>query len=325
MRRFGLPAGVGAFWIVAGFLLLSIAGVARAPAPPVPQPDSATLSITPSGLLAVNFTLADPNGSPLRYAMDGNFSPLVNSLPANATTKSNALRQIAALESAPLVGGFFGNRDGSVSSAEVILFQGLLHQLTSGVGGSLPTGTLSASAVAGLTLDGAKASTSTFQSVTFAGAEGPDNSTLPIGISLQFSYQFPISGSQHTLSFAIGGGGLPSAIVIPNAIATVSFSTPPGTTITSVDGLGSVSTSSDPWGWGGSQSSGTYTLATNSTIAFHYQSSFPTGDLVLGGIATGAIALGASLLLLRRRRRRRGAPAPGPKAEEGAVGPSGSA
>ncbi|MCI4331762.1 MAG: hypothetical protein L3K19_07965 [Thermoplasmata archaeon] len=312
--------------LVAGSLLISApAAVAPRAHPADSTADGATLSITTSGLLALNLTFSDPNGSTLRYAMDGNFTPLVEGLPINASTQSRVLGQIATLESTPLVGGFFGNRDGSVSPGEVTLFEGLLHQLTAGTGGVLPTNTLSVASLANVTLDGARASVSAFQSVSFSGAEGPDSSELPLGISLQFSYQFGVSGTQHTLALSIGGAGLPSALVIPTALASVSFSTPGGTTITSVDGLSGVSTSTDPLGWGSSDASGTYTLSANSVIAFHYQTSFPTGDVLIGGAVTGLVAAAASLLLLRRRRRRKAASASGPKAEEGAVGPSGSA
>lgn len=75
----------------------------------LPAVGTSALSVTlqNDGTLLGTIVVWDPNGSALRYAIDGDFQPLVNALPVNASTRSGILANLNATES---------NRSSPVSS-----------------------------------------------------------------------------------------------------------------------------------------------------------------------------------------------------------------
>ncbi|MCI4344705.1 MAG: hypothetical protein L3J87_03675, partial [Thermoplasmata archaeon] len=111
-------------------LLLATAVPSTAQAPCAASCEQAWVSVTyvSSTQLGVSLSLSDGNGSALRYAIDGNFTPFVEGLPVNASTRSSILNTLNQTENSPFLAGFFGNRDGHVDAGEVTQFSALLKQ-----------------------------------------------------------------------------------------------------------------------------------------------------------------------------------------------------
>lgn len=291
-------------------------------------PTGLSLVLGSDGALAISLSVVDPNGSSLRHAMDGDFVPLIDSLPVNASQQAALLAQITTAETTPLLSGYFGNRDGTVEPSEVSLFTTLIQQGAR----YLPSGTLTAGNLLGVQVDGKNASAAQLAGVTFAGAAGPVSSSLPLTVTSTLADQFALGSGSNTLRLIVSlpiGGSLVAVAVPP---LNLTFQAPSGTTITSVSGLGSVSTHNDALGWGSPTTSGTYAPLSNSTLLIAFGPAFPVGDVVIGAGAAAALVAIGFVLWLRHRRRARAAlapPAPIPAAPQseatGGVGPSGSA
>jgi membrane protein implicated in regulation of membrane protease activity len=288
MRR---AAWVAPLAVVALLLATPLAAAASSP--------SARLAVGTDGSVGVAIAVVDANGSALRYAMDGNFTPLVNLIPGNASTRSSILARIQSAESSPFLAGLFGNHDGSVESSEVGLFESLLRDEV----GALPSDALTGAGILNLTLNGQAPGSAAFEGVTFGGAVGLDSSTAPITITSSTTDSFPPEGTSGTLGIAwnltLGSGLLAAAI--PNVSLSVSM--PAGTTITSTSGILGVSVSNDPFGYGAPSASGLIgtTLTGTASVAFH--PAFPLGDVLIG-VALAA-AVGAAAFVVWRRRKRR--------------------
>jgi len=261
-----------------------------------------TLGANGSVALALSTTV--DNGSALRYAIDGNFTPFIEALPINASAKATILSDLAGLEGSVLTASLFGNRDGSVESYEVNQFETLIQDESQ----FLPAGTLTASGGVYLHLDGHAATSATLGSVVFTNATGVDVSTAPIGVTTNLDYTFAAGSGSHTVSFGtnLTSGNVNLGLLV--GAVGVTLSTPAGTSITSTSGFGSVSVANDPLGWGASSLSGSYTPGTSSSVSATYGPAFPAGDVIVVGVPIAAAAALVGFLLWRRRRRRRAAP-----------------
>ncbi len=309
------------FWLGGSALALALVLSVLVVVPILPSSLAATvpaaqagLSLASNGSLSASVTTTVQNGSALRYAIDGNFTPLLAGLPLNNSTRASILAQIAQLESSPIFGGLFGNRDGTVSALEVTLFVALIENEAR----LLPSGTVLGTGTLGLTLDGLQASSVHLDSLTLSGAVGPDNSSAPIGVAISSTFTFLLSGTQHTLLVSLTGlGSLPGTGPVGPSFG-VSFTTPAGMTVTSTSGLSAVTRSNDVWGWGSASVSGTFTPLTSPNASIDFTSAFPTGYVVIG-LAIGAAAAGVGVYWYRRRRARNRS-----ATGEGGSGPSGS-
>ena len=290
MERLGLLLAVA----VVVTVLVVPAGAAAA---------SASLSLDGSGALAVGLTGAVANGSALRYAMDGQFGPLITLAISNASQRATILAQINATLSNPLAGLLVGNRDGTVTGNEVTMFESLLAEESQ----FLPAGTLSGTAAFGLTLDGQGPTSEKLTAISFVGATGPDSSTAPIDVTTSLTYQFPYAGSSHTLTFAINLTSVSIPIGLSAGLVNVSVALASGLTVTSTSGFTSATTSNDPLGWGAPSVAGTFAPSTQSHLSVSFSPSFPTGDVLVLVVPLAVVGL-VVLLLVRRRRRRRAAP-----------------
>ena len=282
------------------------------------------LSFSSSGQLSASLSVLDPNGSALRYAIDGNFTPLVDALSLNVSTRAQLLAQIAVVElNFPAL---FGNHDGQVTSNEVVLFQQLLLREASLLpGSSMVTG----SSTVSLTLDGAGPVSSQLTSVQLTGATGPDSSNASIVIASDFVDQFAPSGTSHTLTISVNPSATSSIGAILAPTLELSFQAPSGYTVLGSTGLSGTTTMNDFFGLGAGSLTGTFAPGTTSQASIQFAASFPWG-YVLIGLAVGAGGVVAALLWVRRRRRRRsrrmGAHSDpvGSTEGNGSVGPSGS-
>lgn len=284
--------------LAAAFVALVVVGLAALA--PGAAGAGVGVSVAGSGLVSSEVAFTDPNGSALRYAIDGNFTAFVQTLPVNATTRAALL---LVLETNPYVQLYSGNHDGTVEANEV----GLFEQLIVAEAKLLPSATLTAGFTS--TLDGAPPSSTTLVSLTLDNATGPDSSAAPITITAQASEQFAYSGTQHTLSFSLNATASLAGPVLPSLQVTVT--TPAGTAITSTTGLANASTANDPLGWGSARTSGDYQPSTQSRATVQFSNAFPLGTVLAVAVPLGVAALVAGLLV-RRRRRRRAVPPPEP-------------
>jgi hypothetical protein len=277
--------------LLALLLLSSTGAVAAGP--------SAHLGVGTDGSVGIDLSIVDPNGSALRYAMDGNFSPLIAAIPGNASSHASILAQVELAESSPFLAGLFGNHDGTVEPSEVGLFEGLLRDEA----GSIPSAALTGGGILNLTLNGQAPGSASFDGVTFSGAPGPDTSSAPITVTSSTTDAFLPEGTSGTLGLAwnlTAGGGLIAA-AIPNVTLTVT--TPAGTAITSTTGIQGASVSNDLLGYGSATASGVIGTSPVGTASIGFHPAFPLGDVLLGvGIAAVVAAVG--FLLWRRRARR---------------------
>jgi hypothetical protein len=281
-----------AAWVapLAVVALLWITPLAAASSP------AAQLTVGTDGSVGVALSVVDPNGSALRCAMDGNFTPLVDLIPGNASSHAHILAEIETAESSPFLAGLFGNHDGTVEASEVGLFETLLRDEA----GTIPSAALTGDGILNLTLNGAAPGSAAFEGVSFAGAVGPDTSTAPITVTSSTTDSFLPEGTTGTLGIAwnltLGDGLL--AVAVPNV--SLSVSTPAGTTIASTSGLVGASVSNDPLGYGAPSASGEIgtTLTGSASVAFH--PAFPLGDVLIG-VGVAAVVAAAAFLLWRRR------------------------
>lgn len=282
----------------------SLAALLRAPpirALPADGTNSVAVVLGGDGTLTGSIVAWDTNGSALRYAIDGNFQPLVDSLPLNASTRSTILANLNASEANPLVAGLFGNHDGTVEAGEVAQFANLVTTEAQ----YFPSSFLNPTFVH-LTVDGGGATAYTFTGLGLPGAVGPDSSTAPIAIEVNATYHFPISGNSHTVKL---GWVVPAgfSLIAPGAV-DFAVTGPAGLTISSTSGLGGANVQNDPFGWGTSTASGTVDPGTSGNATVTFGPAFPVGDiLIVLAVAVPAGVVGA--VLLRRRRRGR-APTP---------------
>lgn len=275
------------------------------------QAASISGSVTSSGSLTLVLAATDPNGSSLRYAMDGNFGPLVDSLPINASEKGTILASISAEESGLAGALLFGNRDGTVEANEVTMFETLIQDAGVALSDTgLSSANLSLTSVVALTLDGDPSTSTTLAGVAFTDAVGPDASSAPIGIALTLNLQFPSPGSTNTLSLGTNSSelGLGLSLLAPTIEVNLTF--PSGTAVSGTSGFASVSTTPDPWGWSSPSISGTYSPAVEPTVSVSYGPAFPTGDALLIGVPVAVVAIALGLVLWRRRRRDARPPSP---------------
>jgi hypothetical protein len=298
-RSRALPAAAWAataFLVLGSFLTISATAVAA-------SADVLSASLDSEGHLSLNATVVVANGSALRYAMDGNFTPLVNSMPVNGSTRASILTRIQAAEANPLFAPYFGNRDGTVDPVEVSLFAYLVEQ-----GAKLvPTGVLSVTSAFGVRLDGNGPSSATLESVAFQGAPGPDGSAAPIVIQSGASFVFSYSSGSHTLS--VVWSTVTAASSSSLGTVSVTFRTPVGEAVTHTSGLASASVDNDPFGWGSATVAGSASLLTPGNVTVAFAPAFPLG-YVLIGVAVAAIAIAGVVVLRRRRRTRRRSTAP---------------
>ena len=287
MRRFAAPA------VLLVIVLVGLPGAALGGS-------SANLSITGNGGSTLRLSGSIDNGSVVRYAIDGNFTPLVDAVIANESQRASVLASVAAAESTPILSAFFGNRDGTVSASEQSLFESLLEQEAR----LIPAGSLTGSSAIALSLDGQSPTSVQLGAVSFAGAEGPVGSASPVSVTTVLSYQFPYSGSSHRLVFAINLTTVSLPIGLLTGAVSVSVSLPAGQTITSTTGLDPVSVSNDPLGWGSPAASGSFTPSTQTLVAVSFAGAFPLGTGLLVAVPA-AIAAGLGFAMLRARRRRR--------------------
>jgi hypothetical protein len=259
---------------------------------------SAALTVGTNGAIAVALSVVDPNGSALRFAMDGNFSPLVDALPGNTSSHAELLAGIEVAESSALFSGLFGNHDGTVEPAEVGMFESLLESEV----GTVPTATLTGDGILNLTLNGVPPGSATFDGVGFSGAPGPDSSSAPITVTTSTAEQFLPTGTSGTVGIAwnlsLGSVGLGLALPGPNV--SVSVTTPAGTAITSTSGFQSVS--NDPFGYGAPTASGNLGTHPTGTASLTFHPAFPLGDVLIV-VAVGAVAAVGGFVWWRRRRR----------------------
>lgn len=258
---------------------------------------SAGLTVGSDGTVAVALSFVDPNGSAIRYAMDGNFTLLVDALPGNASSHASILAAIKSAESTIGIGQLFGDGAGSVSPAEVAMFENLLRYEA----GTIPSAVLTGGGILQMSLDGNAPGSSRFDGVTFDGAVGADSSPAPITITSSSTLQFPTSGDSGTLGIAwnltVSGG-----FAIPGPNVSVSVSTPAGTTITSSTGFQDGSVHNDALGYGAPTASGTLGISPTGTARVAFQPAFPLGDVLLG-VSIAALVGAAAFLLWRRRRK----------------------
>lgn len=271
----------------------------------------ATLTLGSDGSLSTALETVIANGSALRYAMDGNFAPLVASLPGTNLSRMALLAEINLTESNPLLAGLFGDHDGRVDAAvDVAHFQSLITTEARLIPLSTLTGFLN------LTLDSHGPLSETLQAVSFSNAVGPDSSAATIGVTATVALSFAWSGtgSAHTFELSWNLPSILGNLTIPVQPVNISFVTPAAVTITSVTGLDALQVSNDPLGWGSASAAGHYTPVPGHNVVVRFGPAFPTGYVVLVSVIGVAVGAGAFIWLLRRRTRRRVAtsPPPGP-------------
>jgi hypothetical protein len=311
-----LRAGLVAAALVG--LLLASAAPALGQEPCAANCNQASISVSylSATQLNVGLSLTDGNGSALRYAIDGNFTPFVEGLPVNASTKSSILHTINQTEDSPFLAGFFGNRDGHVDAGEVSQFESLLAQEAR----LLPSASFLNPSFVHLKLDGMLPLSSAFGGFGFPGAVGPDSSSAPVDIDLNLTYTFAgngSSGSDHAHTIALGWTTPVGFGLILNPTVGFTATTPAGTAITGTTGLSGSSVANDPWGWGGASTSGSFAPATSGNVTVSFHDAFPLGYVLIGLSAAIAVAAVAALLLLRRRRRRPSTATPSAAAPSG--------
>jgi hypothetical protein len=288
-----------ASWVAAVAVVLAVLGLSGVAA----AAPSAHLDVGTDGSIGITLSLDDPNGSALRYAIDGNFTPIVSLIPGNASSRASVLAQIQTAESSPFLAGLFGNRDGTVTASEVTMFETLLRDEA----GTLPSGTLTGGSILRLTLNGQPAGSAAFAGVTFDGAVGPDSSTAPVTVTSSTTDQFLPEGTTGTVavSWNFSAGGGPLAVAVPSVALRVT--TPAGTSITSTTGWDSTHVTNDLLGYGPATADGTVgaTPTGTATVAFH--PAFPLGDVLLGVGVAAVVGVVAFVLWRRRGRKAQGA------------------
>ncbi|MGC2288604.1 MAG: hypothetical protein WA688_01935 [Thermoplasmata archaeon] len=305
-------------------LLLALAAMlleSLAPATLGGTPSSGiALALGSDGTVDAGLATVVANGSALRYAMDGYFGPLIDTLPGTNASKAALLAEINATESNPLFAGLFGDHDGRVNTLDVQRFVSLIGSEAKLIPVTAITGVLN------VTLDGNDPTSDLLQGVSFSNAPGPDNSSAPIGVTATLAVTFAWSGTGNSHTFQVAWN-LPSILgnlSVPVTAVNVTFTTPAAITITSITGLNRTQISNDVFGWGSASASGQYTPLPGHTVVIKFGPSFPTGDAVIVGTIVVVAGLLVGLLLFRRRRRRRSAtPPPGLAVnKESGVGPS---
>ncbi|MCI4334441.1 MAG: hypothetical protein L3K04_02250 [Thermoplasmata archaeon] len=283
--------------VTLGLLLPELAPVASATSTPV------VLQLSSGGSLTSNITVQLANGSALRYALDGNFSPLLDELPISGSNRSTYEAEIAGFEGNPFTAGLFGNRDGTVEPYEVTDFEQLVQQEAR----LLPVSVLTGGVAFQLTIDGQAASSASVQGIGISGGLGADTSTLPVEVSLLTVYTYSLSGNSHTLGLS---WTLPPLLITPLLNFDVSFSTPAGDSITGSSGFGSTSVQNDLLGFAPGKFDGQLQPSGSGSASVHFAPSFPLGTFLLVAGVVGVAALACLLLLRRARRRRRTAAEP---------------
>ncbi len=293
--------------LVVAVAALGLPSASRAASLPVA---GVNFSVAANGTISASLTSVLANGSALRFAMDGDFNPLIDALPLTAAQRSTLLATLNATETNPLFAGLFGDHDGQVDyPVDVARFQALLSAEAS----LFPAGAFTG--IVNITLDGQLPSSETFGAVRFLGAAGPNSSSAPIAIQGTLTASFTSGGAGVPHTFRLGWNlpALLSNLSPPASSANFSLTTSAAQSIGSVAGLTQVTIANDPFGWGPASVSGHYVPAPGHNVTIQFGPAFPTGyALIVGG---AAVALGVSVGLLARRRRRR-PPVPGPRSPE---------
>ncbi|MCI4350264.1 MAG: hypothetical protein L3K15_01950 [Thermoplasmata archaeon] len=268
---------------------------------------SASASVTIQYLgpyqLNVALGLTDANGSALRSAIDGNFTPFVDTLPINSSTRSSILAMINTSEQNPFLAGFFGNRDGRVEAGEVTQFESLLANGLKLV----PSSSFLNPTFVRVSLDGANPTSSLVGAFGFPGAVGADSSAAPLEIEVNVTDGFAsaTSGSAHTIGL---GWSAPAGLgLIVNPTIQFTAQTPAATAIKGTTGLTGVSVRNDIWGWGTSSASGTFDPATSGNVTVSFENAFPVGDLLIATAVVAPILAVGVVWVIRRYRRARAA------------------
>jgi hypothetical protein len=261
---------------------------------------SAGLTVGTNGSVAVALTLVDSNGSALRYAMDGNFTPIIDLLPGNASSHASIVAEVELAESSPLLAGLFGNHDGTVEPAEVGMFESLVRSEV----GTIPTSAFTGDGILSTTLNGNSPGSAQFGGVSFSGAPGPDSSSAPIAVTTSLTEQYPSTGTSGTLGvdWNLSLGAFAGGLAIPGPNVSVTVTGPPGTTITSVDGFQGPSVSNDPFGYAAPTAAGNLGTTPTGAATVTFQPAFPLGDVLIV-VGVGVVAAVGAVLWWRRRRR----------------------
>ncbi|MFZ0830378.1 MAG: hypothetical protein WCB18_08745 [Thermoplasmata archaeon] len=275
--------------------------IASAPAPGI------TITLASDGSVSTGLETVVSNGSSLRGAMDGYFGPLIETLPGTNATRAALLAEINATESNPFTAGLFGSRSGRVDSGEVAKFQNLILSEAKLLPLSDFTGLLN------VTMDGRAPLSDQLQGIAFTNAPGLDNSSAAMGVvaTLYVVFSWSGVGSSHVFQIAWNLPAILGNLSIPLQPVNLSFATPQAVTITSVTGLLGTQISNDPFGYGSASASGQYTPLPGHTIVIRFGPSFPTGDVLIGGLIGAAVVATVAVVLLRRRRRQRAVTPPG--------------
>jgi hypothetical protein len=274
-------------------------------------PPRVGLDLAANGSLSISVAFTLVNGSALRYAMDGNFTPLVSALPLNATSRATVLADIDAAESSLLLAGLFGNHDGTVETFEVHDFESLIETAAA----RLPAGFGSGLAPVTLAVDGETVTAMQLQSVAFSGAEAPVTSNAPIDVETVAGAAVSLQGTQHTVSLSVSST-LASVLALTVPPIEFALTTPPGDAVTGVAGLESPAITNDFWGLGSGSVQGTLSPSGNGAVVVHFGPAFPTAYVVAAGVAAAAVAVAVVLLLRRKRRAARAGPGVGSAAPE---------
>lgn len=268
---------------------------------------SAHLGVGTDGSIGVALTVVDPNGSALRFAMDGNFTPLIDLIPGNASSHASILAQVETAESSPFLAGLFGNHDGTVEPSEVGMFESLLRDEV----GSIPSSALTGGGILNLTLNGQAPGSASFEGVGFGGAPGSDASTAPITVTSSTTDSFLPEGSTGTVGLAwnfTGAGGL-IAVAVPNVSLSVTL--PAATTVTATTGIQGASVSNDPLGYAAPTASGLIGTSPTGTASISFHPAFPLGDVLIGvGVGAAVAVVGFYFWRRRAKRGREAADAP---------------
>lgn len=308
-----------------GVLAIAVSvGVSVAPPGLASAPTAGvTLTLGGDGTVTAALETVVSNGSALRFAMDGNFSPLVDSLPGTNASRASLLLTISLLEANPLDAGFFGDHDGRVDAVvDVPHFQNFINYAAHLVPLSSFTGILN------VTLDARTPTAENLQAISFSNAVAADTSVASIGVTATTVANFAWSGTTNAHTFELAWN-LPSALgnlSVPVEALNLSFTTPAGVSITSATGLSGTRITNDPSGWGSASASGQYTPLPGHNVVVQFGPAFPTGTVAVITSVSGAAVAAVGLLLLRRRRRQRhtivALPPGATSSPESGVGPS---
>ena len=260
-----------------------------------PQGTDLSLDLRANGELLSDARATIANGSLLRFAIDGNFSPLLGALPLNDSTRNSIAQAIYSAEGGQFA-TFFGNHDGRVEPGEVDSFQSLLIA-DSGV---FPTWLILAGSAPSVTIDGQAAAAMQLVAVQITGGVGLDTSPAPVSIFAQRSDQYVYGSGGHLLTISWNLFSASTVLGAPRPL-NVSLRLPDATQVESTSGFLSASTAQDPWGLAAASLSGSAQPSSAAPLTVRFSPAFPWAMVV---IIVGVAGVAASLAVIWRVRRR---------------------